>query len=165
MGSIGVVIVVVAIMATMGAALYSYTLYQTNFIQVVSGEPVTVGPVKYTIMFEGTHEGSKQVQPENVFVQIGITAMNVSQEDVMLSGGQLYIVDEAEQKHQPVYGEFSAKDLFVESIEPGQSIERSTQFDIPFDKDAQYNIIIRPQKEQSTVDTAIVCITNCQVSK
>ena len=44
---------------------------------------------------------------------------------------------------------------------PGESIERTTQFDVPFDEESQYKIIIRPQKEQSTIDTAVVCITNC----
>ena len=32
---------------------------------------------------------------------------------------------------------------------------------IPFDEEYQYKIIIRPQKDQSTVDTAVVCLTNC----
>ncbi|MFB5617767.1 MAG: DUF4352 domain-containing protein, partial [Nitrosopumilus sp.] len=109
----------------------------------------------------GTHEGSKEVVPENMFVMIGITAKNNSDEKTLLSGGQLYIVDEKEQKHEAVYGEFSSKDLLVEWLEPGESIERTTQFDIPFDEEKQYKIIIRPQKEQSTVDTALICITNC----
>ena len=161
MASMGAVVVVVAVMASMVAALYAYTLYQTNFIEASAGERVTIGPAEYAITFEGTHEGSKEVRPENTFVQIGIAAENVSQERIMLSGGQLYIVDEGEQKHRAVYGEFSAKDLLVEWIEPGESVERSTQFDIPFDREAQYSIIIRPQKEHSTVDTAVVCITNC----
>ena len=73
----------------------------------------------------------------------------------------MYIVDEKGQKHEAVYGEFSSKDLLLEWLEPDQAIERTTQFDIPFDKEKQYKIIIRPQKDQSTVDTALICITNC----
>ena len=161
MAKIGAVIVVGVILATMAAGMYTYSLYQTNYIVAVAGEIVTVGPVEYVITFEGTHDGSKEVVPENTFVKIGITAKNTSNEKTLLTGGQFYIVDEKEQKHEAVYGEFSSKDLFIEWLEPNKPIEITTQFDIPFDEEKQYKIIVRPQKEQSTVDTAVVCITNC----
>jgi len=161
MGGVGLVIVVGAIVASMGIAMIMYTQYTTNFIESTIGETVTVGPVEYVVTFEGTHEGSKQVSPENTFVMIGITAKNIGDEKTLFSGGQFYIVDEKEQKHKAVYGEFSSKDLLLEWLEPDQLIERTTQFDIPFDEEKQYKIIIRPQKDQSTVDTALICITNC----
>jgi hypothetical protein len=161
MVNFGVVIVIGAIIITMGAGMYTYTLYQTNYITTVAGETVTVGPVEYVITFEGTHEGTEENTPENTFVMIGITAENVTQEKTVISGGQFYIVDEKEQKHEAIFGEFSAKDLLYEGLDPGNPIERTTQFDIPFDEESQYKIIIRPQKDQSTVDTALVCLTNC----
>ncbi len=161
MAKIGAVIVIGVIIATMAAGMYMYTQYQTNYIAAVAGETITVGPVEYIITFEGTHEGSKEVVPENTFVMIGITAKNTSNEKTLLTGGQFYIIDEKEQKHEAVYGEFSSKDLFIEWLEPNKPIEITTQFDIPFDEEKQYKIIVRPQKEQSTVDTAVVCITNC----
>lgn len=161
MAGLGVVIVIGAIIASMGVAMYMYTQYQINFIESVEGQTVTVGPVEYIITFEGTSEGTKKVSPENVFVVIGITAKNIGNEKTMLSGGQFYLVDEKDQKHKAVYGEFSSKDLFLESLEPNKPVERTTQFDIPFDEEKKYKIIIRPQKEQSTVDTALVCLTNC----
>ena len=92
---------------------------------------------------------------------IGITAKNISDEKTVISGGQFYIVDEKDQKHEAVFGEFSANDLFLEGLDPNKPIQRTTQFDIPFDEEKQYKIIIRPQKDQSTVDTAVVCLTNC----
>jgi hypothetical protein len=158
---IGIVIVLVAVIASMGAAMYTYTQYQTNYIETVAGETFTVGPVEYIITFEGTHEGNKEVKPENTFVQIGIVAKNISDEKTRISGGQFFIVDEKDQKYEAVYGEFSSKDMLMEWLEPNKPIEKTTQFDIPFDEEKQYKIIIRPQKEQSTVDTAVVCITNC----
>ncbi len=161
MAKVGAVIVIGVIIATMAAGMYTYTQYQTNYIASVAGETITVGPVEYVITFEGTHEGNKKVVPENTFVKIGITAKNISNEKTMLTGGQFYIIDEKEQKHEAVYGEFSSKDLFIEWLEPNKPIEITTQFDIPFDEKKQYKIIVRPQKEQSTVDTAVVCITNC----
>ncbi len=161
MAKVGAVIVVGAIIASMAAGMYMYTQYQTNYIVSVAGETITVGPVEYVITFEGTHEGSEDVVPENTFVMIRITAKNISNEKTLLTGGQFYIVDEKEQKHEAVYGEFSSKDLFIEWLEPNKPIEITTQFDIPFDEETQYKIIVRPQKEQSTVETAVVCITKC----
>ncbi|WP_428326859.1 DUF4352 domain-containing protein [Nitrosopumilus sp.] len=162
MAGLGVVIVIGAILISMGAAMYMYIQYQTNFIETSAGETVTVGPVEYVITFEGTHQGDKETQPENTFVMIGISAKYTGDEErTLLSGGQFYIVDEKEQKHEAVYGEFSSKDLLLEWLEPNKPVEKTTQFDIPFDEENMYKIIIRPQKEQSTVDTALVCITNC----
>ena len=157
----GLVIVFGAIIGSMILANYVYIQYQTNFIEVDAGEIVTVGPVEYVVTFEGTHEGSKEVKPENIFVKIGITAKNISDEKTALSGGQFYLIDEKDQKHKAVFGEFSAKDLWLIGLDPGNPIEVTTQFDIPFDEDVNYKIVIRPQKEQSTVDTASICITNC----
>ena len=158
-----VVMIIVGIFASMGAGMYMYSVYQTNYIESVAGEIVTVGPVEYVITFEGTHNGSEEIRPENTFVMIGITAKNISEEKTLLTGGQFYIVDEKDQKHEAIFGEgeFSSKDLFIEWLEPNKPIEITTQFDIPFNEESQYKIIVRPQKEQSTTDTAVVCITNC----
>lgn len=161
MARLGIIIVIGAVIASMVLANYMYTQYTTNYIESAAGEKITVGPVEYVISFEGTHEGSKDVSPENTFVMIGIEARNIGDERTLFTGGQLYIIDEKEQRHKAVYGEFSSKDLLLEWLEPNQAVERTTQFDIPFDDEEQYKIIIRPQKEQSTVDTAVVCITNC----
>ena len=156
-----VIMIIGGIIVSMGAGMYMYSQYQTNYISAVAGDTITVGPVEYVITFEGTHQGSEEVVPENVFVKIGISAKNVSNEKTLLTGGQFYIVDERDQKHKAIYGEFSSKDLFIEWLEPNKPIEITTQFDIPFDEESQYKIIVRPQKEQSTTDTAVVCITNC----
>ena len=158
-----VVMIIVGIFVSMGAGMYMYSQYQTNYITAVEGDIITVGPVEYVITFEGTHNGSEEIRPENTFVMIGITAKNTSDEKTLLTGGQFYIVDEKDQKHEAIYGEgeFSSKDLFIEWLEPNKPIEITTQFDISFDEESQYKIIVRPQKEQSTVDTAVVCITNC----
>ena len=161
MGGIGLVVVIGAIIASMALAMFMYTQYQTNYIESSVGNPVMVGPVEYVITFEGTHEGDKDTVPEHTFTMIGITAKNTGEEKTLLSGGQFYLVDEKDQKHKAVFGEFSSKDLWLEWLEPNKPIEITTQFDIPFDEEKQYKIIIRPQKEQATVDTASICLTNC----
>ncbi len=161
MAGLGLVIVIVAVIASMAVAMYMYTQYQTNFIEVNAGESVIVGPVEYIVTFDGTHMGNKDTKPENTFVKIIIEAKNISQEETRMSGGQFYLVDEKDQKHEAVYGEFSEEDLYGDYLEPGKPIRRTTQFDVPYDEQKQFDIIIRPTKEQSTVDTAMICLTNC----
>ena len=157
----GLVLVIAVVMASMGVALYMYTQYETNFITANAGESVIVGPVEYIVTFDGTHMGNKETQPENTFVKIIIEAKNISQDTTRMSGGQFYIVDEKEQKHEAVYGEFSKDDLFSDNLESGKPARWTTQFDVPYDEQKQFNIIIRPTKEQSTTDTALICLTNC----
>ena len=114
MARMGLVIVLGAIIGAMVLANYVFTQYQTNFIETNARELVTVGPVEYTVTFEGTHEGSKEVKPENTFVKIGITAKNTGDEKTLMSGGQFYLIDEKDQKHKAVFGEFTSKDLWLE---------------------------------------------------
>lgn len=161
MARIGAVLVVGGVIISMMVAMYMYTQYQTNFIQVNSGEPVIVGPVQYSVVFDGTHMGNKDTVPKNTFVKIKIDAENISSEDTRISGGQFYLVDEKNQNHRAVYGEFSATDLLADWLEPGKPVSWTTQFDVPYDEENQYQIVIRPSKQQSTVDTARICITNC----
>jgi len=161
MARMGLVIVIGAIIGSMVLANYMYMQYQTNFIEVSEGETVLVGPVEYIVTFEGTHDGDKETEPENTFVKIGIIAKNISDENTVVSGGQFFLIDEKDQKHKAVFGEFSSKDLWLVGLEPNKPIEVTTQFDIPFDENENYKVVIRPQKDQATVDTASICLTNC----
>lgn len=158
-----VVIVIGAIIASMIIAGYMYEVYKPEDIEVSAGEPVMVGPVEYTVSFESTHMGDKEEQPEHTYVMIALTAENKGEERTLLSGGQFYIKEEDGKRHQAVYGNFSQKDLLVEWLEPGDIVERSTQFDVPFDEDSRYDILIRPQKEQNFKDIGAICITNCHI--
>ena len=161
MARIGAVIVIGAIVISMAVAMYVYTQYQTNFIIVKAGEPVIVGPVEYTIVFDGTHKGNKETVPANTFVKIKIIAKNISGEKTRISGSQFYLIDEKRQKHQSVYGGFSTEDLSYYVLEPNKPTMVTTQFDVPYNEQMQYNIIVHPSKQQSSVDTALICITNC----
>jgi len=160
MVNLGLIIIIGAVVGSMGIAIYTYTQYQTNFVTGVAGETVRVGPVEYIITFEGTFEGTDETKPKNTFVKIGIVAKNISKEVTNLSGGQFFFVD-GNKKYEATYGEFDVNDLLFEKIEPNKPVQRTTQFDVKFEDGKQYNILIRPQKEQSTVDTASVCILNC----
>ncbi len=160
MVNLGIVIVIGAVVGSMGIAMYTYAQYQTNFVTGIAGEPIIVGPVEYIVTFEGTFEGNKDVKPEKTFVKIGIVAKNIGNKVTNLSGGQFFFID-GNKKTEATYGEFDANDLLFEKIEPGKPVQRTTQFDVQFEEDKQYKILIRPQKEQSTVDTASVCLVNC----
>ena len=168
---IGVVIVIGVIVISMVVTMYMYTQYKTNFISVNAGEPVVIGPVEYTITFDGIHKGNEKLietKPDNTFVKIRIIAKNISEKKTLISASQFYLIDEKKQKHLPVYGGFSTEDLVYDGfrssdhwLEPNKPVIMSTQFDVSYDELNQYNIVIHPSKQQSSVDTAVICITNC----
>jgi len=145
----------------MAGAMYMYTQYQTNFIEANAGEPVNVGPMQYSVTFDGTHQGNKETIPENTFLKIRIDAKNISDEKQRLSGGQFYLIDQKDQKHEAVYGNFSPEDLIDDVLDPSESVSWTTQFDVAYSEQEKYEIVIRPTKQQSTVDTALICIANC----
>lgn len=161
---VGLVLVLGAIVTSMAVAMYMYVQYQPNIIVTSHGEPVAVGPIEYAITYQGTYDGNDDVKPQNTFVRIRIDMRNLDTQDVRVSGGQFYFVDDTGEKRQPTYGNgtFGQEDLLTEVLKPDRTVSRTTQFDVPFDRDARYDIMIRPAKDHSTIDTAIVCITNCQ---
>jgi hypothetical protein len=161
MARIGVIVVIGAIIISMAIAMYMYTQYQTNFIIVKAGESVVVGPVEYTITFDGTHKGNEKTIPVDTFVKIRIGAKNITDEKTRISRDQFYLIDEKQQKYQPTYGKFSTEDLSDAWLEPNKPATLTTQFDIPYDEQKQYKVVIRPSKQQSSVDVALICITKC----
>lgn len=158
---VGIIAALVGISISIAIALYYYDQYQPNFVYAEAGEPIQVGPVKYIVEYDGTHEGDDDTVPENIFVKIRIKATNLSAEETRMSGGQFYIVDENNEKTQPVYGDFSDEDLLDYYLEPNKETTFTTQFDIPFDEGKQYKIGILPTKVQSSLDIGIICMLNC----
>ena len=158
---LGAIIMISAIMVSIGIAMYFYVEYRPNFLYANAGEPVQVGQVRYIVDYEGTHEGDKDTKPENIFVKIGIKATNLGEEETRMSGGQFYIIDENGTTAQPVYGNFSDQDLLDYYLQPNKESTWTTQFDVPFDEGKQYEIGIRPTKDQSSLDAAMICLLNC----
>ena len=163
MARLGIVLVIGAIVVSMAAAMYAYVLYQPNVMSVSDGDPVVVGPIEYTINYEGTNDGNEEFRPENTFVKIRIGMKNLDSVEHTVSGGQFYFVDSAGVRHWPSYGNgtLHQEDLLTEILPPGEPISRTTQFDVQFEGDHMHEIIIRPAKEHNSIDVAIVCITNC----
>ena len=160
MARIGILLVLAIMIPMIAISIYLLEDKSVNLIHVNSSDTVIIGPIEYSVTFDETHEGDKDTMPENVFLQVKITAKNINDEETVISGGQFYILKDT-KRYNAVYGEFSPKDLQREILEPGKAVERTTQFDIAFDEEEKYEVIIKPLREHSTSDTAIVCITNC----
>ena len=156
-----IVIIVGAIAASMIFAMSVYSQYQPNFKFAQAGEPIQIGPVLYIVEHIAEHDGDDTTNPEGTFYQIQIIAKNLNSEDIRLSGGQFYLLDENEKKFQPIFGNFTSEDLFVEILKPNEEILRHTQFDIQYDDTKQYRVGILPSKQQSSTDIGIVCVQNC----
>ena len=159
---IGLVIVVAAIIISIGVAMSFYIEYQPNFITVNAGEPVQVGPVNYIVTHIGEHNGNKDNRPENTFFQIQIIAENTSDGTTRLTGGQFYVLSDNNVKHQAEFGGFSDDDLLNYILEPNVPVTWKTQFDIPYDENTKYSIGILPSKAQASKDIGMVCVTNCE---
>lgn len=161
MARIAIVIVIAAVVASIGIAFSYYIEFQPNFLNVNAGESVKVGPVKYIVEYIGNHDGNEKTMPEDTFFQISITAENVGKEQTKITGGQFYILDENDKKIQPVFGNFSDNDLLTDILKPNTAMSYTTQFDVQFDENKQYRIGILPTKEQSSRDIGIICVVNC----
>ena len=142
------------------AGSYFWTV-QTIYITPESGESVVVADVMYDIEFVKIHDGTKEVKPNGVFFQISITAVSMRYEPTNLSGGQFILVDCNGITHIAQFLETGPDELWYEEIEHDVAVTRTTQFDIKYDKDEQYQIIIKPLKEQKTNEWGKVCVKNC----
>lgn len=151
------VIILAVVIGSISLAGYYYVQFQPNFVYANSGEPIQVGPVSYIVEYVGEYDGDEKTRPEHTFIEISIVAENLGEDTTYLTGGQFYILDENDDKFQPVYGNFSENDLLNDLLEPNQPVSYTTQFDIPFDENKQYRIGILPTKEQASTDIGIVC--------
>ena len=142
------------------AGSYFWTV-QTIYIIPESGESVVVADVMYDIEFVKIHDGTKEVKPNGVFFQISITAVSMRDEPTNLSGGQFILVDSNGITHIAQFLETGPDELWYEEIEHDVAVTRTTQFDIEYDKDEQYQIIVKPLKEQKTNEWGKVCVKNC----
>ena len=142
------------------AGSYFWTV-QTIYITPESDESVAVADVMYDIEFVTIHDGTKEVKPEGVFFQISITAVNMRDEPTNLSGGQFILVDGNGITHIAQFLDTGPDELWYEKIEHGVAVTRTTQFDIKYDKDERYQVIVKPLKEQKTNEWGKVCVKNC----
>ena len=104
---------------------------------------------------------------EGVYFQIQITAHNIGNETVRITGGQFYLYDINEEKYDAVFVGYADSDIIEElaviDLLPGSSTTVTTQFDIPYDDEMQYIVGILPDRFglQDSKERGFLCIKNC----
>lgn len=149
------VIVIAAIVASMGVAMAFFVEYQPNIKEVNLGQRITIGPATYILSYEGIEKGSKEIKSDKTFMKIGIIAENPSGEQVAPEKRQFILIDKDKTQTQPTHGIFAEDSPQIIAYFPLQDGELDGEF--------QYKIMIRPTKEQGSTDLGFVCVTNCKV--
>jgi hypothetical protein len=101
--------------------------------------------------------------PEGVYFQIQITANNTGNETVELTGGNFFLYDINNKKHEAKFIGYGENELTVLELEPNNPITVTTQFDIQYDDEMKYTVGIIPNKYglQDSQERAFICIKNC----
>jgi len=81
-----------------------------------------VGNIAILYCFSSSNSISNCVVHVIGFFKIQITAENLGEEETTVSGGQMYLLDDEDKKHEPVYGGFSDQDLLYHHLEPKKPI-------------------------------------------
>jgi hypothetical protein len=103
--------------------------------------------------------------PEGVYFQIQINAHNTGDETVRVTGGQFYLYDTNNEKHEAVFIGYGEDELSVIDLKPNETIVVTTQFDIPYDEEMKYTIGIIPNKYglQDAQERIFVCVKHCEI--
>ena len=101
--------------------------------------------------------------PEGVYFQIQITANNTGNETVELTGGQFFLYDINNKKHEAKFIGYGESELTVLELEPNNPITVTTQFDIQYDDEMRYTVGIIPDRYglQDSQEMAFICVKNC----
>ena len=151
-----------------------------------SGDAVTVNNVEFNISYIGNYESLEKTEEykeyaetqaakglatsetaEGVYFQIQITAHNIGNETVRITGGQFYLYDINEEKYDAVFVGYAGSDIIEElsviDLLPRSSTTVTTQFDIPYDDEMQYIVGILPDRFglQDSKERGFLCIKNC----
>jgi len=101
--------------------------------------------------------------PEGVYFQIQITANNTGNETVELTGGNFFLYDINNKKHEAKFIGYGETELTKLELEPNNPITVTTQFDIEYDDEMKYTVGIIPDRHglQGSQERAFICIKNC----
>ena len=101
--------------------------------------------------------------PEGVYFQIQITANNTGNETVELTGGNFFLYDINNKKHEARYIGYGENELTVLELEPNNPITVTTQFDVEYDDEMKYTVGIMPNRYglQDSQERAFICVKNC----
>jgi len=170
-----------------GSVTFSFFLFldtQTLTIISESEEIMIAGDVEFYVQHIGNYEILKKTDeyneaeknivqkgldrseiPEGVYFQIQINAHNIGTEPVRVTGGQFYLYDSNNVKHEAVFIGYGKNELSVIDIEPNETVVVTTQFDIPYDEEMKYMIGIIPDRYglQDAQERIFVCVKQCEV--
>ena len=151
---LGMVVVIGGVVISMGVAMVFFLEYQPNVLEAQLGQQITIGPVTYTLSYEGLEKGSKEIESDRMFMKIGILAEDSNGEMITAEKKQFILLDKNRAHTEPTHG------IFVEG-----SPQILAYFPLEEDKlddEFQYKIMVRPTKEQRSTDLGFVCVTNCE---
>jgi len=180
----GTVIAIGIVIASISVSMIIFWESQTTSKFSEYGDVINVGDVEFDVQYVTNYEilkknkmyaefeklyvekgliGESNEIPEGVYFQIQITANNMSDETVELTGGQFFLYDINNKKHEAKFIGYGENELTVLKLEPNNPITVTTQFDIQYDDEMKYTVGIIPNKYglQDIQEMAFICVKNC----
>ena len=180
----GTVIAIGIVIVSISVSMVIFWESQTTSKFSEYGDVIKVGDVKFDVQYVTNHEIIKKNKmyaefeklyvkkglvdesneiPDGVYFQIQITANNIGNETIELTGGQFFLYDINNKKHEAKFIGYGENELTVLKLEPNNPITVTTQFDVQYDDEMKYTVGIIPNRYglQDTQEMAFICIKNC----
>jgi len=180
----GTVIAIGIIIASISVSMVLFWESQTISKFSEYGDVIKVGNVKFDVQYVTNYEILKKDRsyaefeklfvkkglvdesseiPEGVYFQIQITANNTGNETIELTGGQFFLYDINNKKHEAKFIGYGENELTVLDLEPNNPITVTTQFDVEYDDEMKYTVGIIPNRYglQEIQEMAFICVKNC----
>jgi len=178
------VIAIGIVIASISVSMIIFWESQTTSKFSEYGDVIKVGDVKFDVQYVTNHEILKKNKmyaefeklyikkglidesneiPEGVYFQIQITANNIGNETIELTGGQFFLYDINNKKHEAKFIGYGENELTMLKLEPNNPITVTTQFDVQYDDEMKYTVGIIPNRYglQDVQEMAFICIKNC----
>jgi len=180
----GTVIAIGIVIASISVSMIIFWEGQTTSKFSEYGDVIKVGDVKFDVQYVTNHEIIKKNKmyaefeklyikkglvdesneiPDGVYFQIQITANNIGNETIELTGGQFFLYDINNKKHEAKFIGYGENELTVLKLEPNNPITVTTQFDVQYDDEMKYTVGIIPNRYglQDVQEMAFICVKNC----
>jgi len=180
----GTVIAIGIVIASISVSMIIFWESQTTSKFSEYGDEIKVGDVKFDVQYVTNHEILKKNKmyaefeklyvkkglidesneiPDGVYFQIQITANNIGNETIELTGGQFFLYDINNKKHEAKFIGYGENELTVLKLEPNNPITVTTQFDVQYDDEMKYTVGIIPNRYglQDIQEMAFICVKNC----
>ena len=180
----GTVVAIGIVIASISVSMIIFWESQTTSKFSEYGDVIKVGDVKFDVQYVTNHEILKKNKmyaefeklyikkglidesneiPEGVYFQIQITANNIGNETIELTGGQFFLYDINNKKHEAKFIGYGENELTMLKLEPNNPITVTTQFDVQYDDEMKYTVGIIPNRYglQDVQEMAFICVKNC----